>query len=502
LIPKVFTVSDFDKQKKLATEIYLWIGLGYAAQRNEFQALKEIKNMFEVDHSNALEISRNIYDPEIAKIIDLAEKEYLGLIENYYLKISTDPQDAVIKLNGEERGRTPNIVQSDSPKFTIEIEKKGYKTINEEIFLAAESSEKQYQLQKNGRTVNITSTPSGAKIFFDGEYVGKETNANLPLVEFGIHTLRLTREGYEDWTQSIDVPQGEEAFEFNVNLVAKDYQKIDRWGGRDTNMFKTPTGITLDHQGYFYVIDESDLKIKKISPKGVVLNDLADNKRDLNRLKSPFGITVDKEGYLYVTDIQKHCVMKFDPSGRFVLKWGKEGSRETEFNTPLGIAADSQNNILVADSGNHKIKKFDHLGVFITSWGNRGLSDGDFAYPGGVFVTDQDEVYVTDQDNLQKFTADGDFISSWGTQGTGAGEFDRPMGIFIDEQHCIYISDTYNHRIQKLNSNGQFVMEWGTRDSEDRPLYFPIGIAVDSNSVLYIVDRDRNQIEILGPSSK
>jgi len=502
LIPKVFRVLDFEKQRRLAAEIYLWIGLGYAAQKNEFLALKEMKNMFEVDHSYALEISRNIYDPNISKIISLAEKEYLGLIKEYYLKISTMPQDAVIKLNGDEAGKTPTTIKTDSPKFTIEIEKQGYETIKEDIFLIAETSEKEFILQKSGRTVHISSSPSGAKIFLKGEYTGMDTDSDLPLVEFGVHKLKISKKNYKDWLQDLEVTKGEGPLKLEITLEPKEYISVSQWGKENSYFFASPTGIAIDGQGNFYVIDESDLKINKISPEGVFKTDLAVNKRDLNRLKSPFGIAVNSEGYLYVTDMKKHCVMKFDSKGNFVLKWGKEGSGDTEFNTPLGIAVDQENNIYVADSGNHKIKKFTHLGVFQYSWGQEGASEGEFLFPAGIFVNEKDEIFVTDQNNLQKFTNSGEFISGWGDKGTAPGKFDRPMGIYGDSDNCLYISDTYNYRIQKFDATGRFITEWGNSGSEEELINFPIGIVVDPKGLVYVVDRDSNRIQIFGISSE
>jgi len=502
LIPKVFHVSDLHTQKKLATEIYLWIGLGYAAQNKEFLALREIKNMFQVNHSYALEISRNIYDPDIAKIINLAEKEYLGLIEQYYLKISTNPQDAILKINGNEVGKTPKTIKSDSPKFFIEINKKGYETIAEEIFLVAETSEKEFILQKKGRSINIKSIPSEAKIHLDGKIIEKKTNTTLPFVEFGNHKIKIEKKGYKEWNQEFELEEGEGPLEIQVTLEAKEYIKVDQWGGKDTKFFEAPTGITIDKQNNFYIIDESNLKIKKFNPEGVFMSELAKNKRELNRLKSPFAITMDHEEYIYVTDIKKHCVMKFDKMGNFVLSWGKEGSEEDDFNTPLGIAVDSQNNIYVADSVNHKVKKFSHLGIFINSWGNKGTSDGSFMYPAGIFINDKDEVFVTDQNNLQKFTSNGEFILSWGHKGTAPGEFDRPMGIYVDNKNCIYISDTYNNRIQKFDKSGLFITKWGSKGSQDNQLNFPLGIVVDSQSLVYVVERDNNRIQIFSTLSE
>ncbi len=502
LIPKVFRVLDFDKQKRLAAEIYLWIGLGYAAQKNEFLALIEMKNMFEVDHSYALEISRNIYDPNIAKIISLAEKEYLGLIKDYYLKISTIPQGAVIKLNGDEAGKTPTTIKTDSPKFTIEIEKEGYGTIKEDVFLIAETSEKEFILQKSGRTVHINSSPAGAKIFLNGEYTGMDTDSDFPSMEFGIYKLKISKKNYKDWLQDLEIKKGEGPLEVEITLEPKTYISVGQWGRENSYFFASPTGIAMDKQGNFFIVDESDLKINKISPEGIFKNDLAVSKRDLNRLKSPFGIAVDSEEYLYVTDIKRHCVIKFDSKGNFVLKWGKLGSGDDEFNTPLGVAVDRENNIYVVDSGNHKIKKFTHLGVFQYSWGQEGASDGEFVYPAGIFVNEKDEIFVTDQNNLQKFSKNGEFISGWGYKGTAPGEFDRPMGICGDSDNCIYISDTYNHRIQKFDETGRFITEWGNYGSEEERINFPIGIAVDRKGLVYVVDRDSNRIRIFGISSE
>jgi len=502
LIPKLFRIKDPETQKKFAVEIYLWIGLGYAAQKNEFLALKEIKNMFEIDHSYALEISRNIYDPNIAKIISLAEKEYLGLIEDYYLKISTNPQEAIIKVNGMQVGRTPKTIKSDSPQLTIEIEKEGYKTIKEEIFLVAETSEKEFILHKSGRKVQIRSIPSGAKIYLDEKPIDQEANENLPFLEFGIHKLKITKNHFEDWEEDIEVTQGQGPLHLEVTLKSKEYGKVDQWGKIDTKFFEAPTGIARDKQGNFYVVDESDLKIKKFRPEGVFSGDLTNNKRDLNKLKNPFGITVDSQGYLYVTDIKKHCVMKFDKKGNFVLSWGKEGPGDTEFNTPLGIALDSDNNVYVADSGNHKVKKFTDLGVLKEVWGDKGSTQGNFVYPAGIFVNKKNEVFVTDQKRLQKFSHNGEFLSSWGDRGTESGQFDRPTGIFIDNHNYIYISDTYNHRIQKFDETGLFITEWGSQGTKENQLNFPVGLLVDAQDLVYVVERDNNRIQIFSFSSK
>ena len=498
LIPKLFRISDLDQQKQLAAQIYFWIGLGYAAIKDEYRALKEIKNMFEVDHSYALEISRNIYDPNIAKIISLAEKEYLGLIQEYYLTISTNPSGASITLNGQDAGLTPKTINTDSPKFHIKIEKKGFHSIEEEIFLVAETSEKEYILQKKGRLVRILSEPSGAKIYLDGKNTGKETNTDFPFIAFGTHTLKLEKKHYHDWHEEFDINPGKEPIEVNAALKAREYNKLDQWGKINSHFFESPTGITLDKDGNLYIVDESPLKVKKFSPEGKFESSLAENKRELNRLKSPFGITVDDNGYIFVTDRKKNCIMKFNKNGTFLLKWGKEGSGDTDLNDPLGIAVDSRNHIYVADSGNHKIKIFDHNGIFMKSWGKKGSSPGNFLYPAGIFIDSNDLVYITDQNRLQKFSSGGKVLKSWGEK----GDFNRPMGLFIGDDKCIYIADTYNNRIKKIDAGGDLIIQWGNRETEDFKLNFPTGIAVNSEGLVYVVEKNYNRVQVFGYKSQ
>ena len=75
LIAKTFRVEDIQKQRQLATEIFLWTGMAYSGMGDAYSALREIRNMFEVDHAYGKAITRNIYDPQIGGLIEQAEKE-------------------------------------------------------------------------------------------------------------------------------------------------------------------------------------------------------------------------------------------------------------------------------------------------------------------------------------------------------------------------------------------------------------------------------------------
>jgi hypothetical protein len=135
LVAKTFRVEDLQKQRQLATEIFLWTGMAYSGMGDSYAALREIRNMFEVDYAYGKAITRNIYDPQIGGLIEQAEKEYLGVIKDYSLRISSRPEQARIIVSGEDIGRTPLIYRSESPKVLLEIKKDGYETVKDDIFL-------------------------------------------------------------------------------------------------------------------------------------------------------------------------------------------------------------------------------------------------------------------------------------------------------------------------------------------------------------------------------
>src|SRR4030042_632598 len=98
LLAKAFSIDDRVRQKQIACEVYLWLGVAYAKQGDNYGALKEFRNMFEVDYTYAKEVTRNIYEPTVGSFIDQAEKHYRGLLVDYALEITTEPKEAAIQV--------------------------------------------------------------------------------------------------------------------------------------------------------------------------------------------------------------------------------------------------------------------------------------------------------------------------------------------------------------------------------------------------------------------
>lgn len=495
LLAKAFSVDDRIRQKQIACEIYLWLGLASAKRGDSYGALKEFRNMFEVDYAYSKEVSRNIYDPTVSSFIDQAEKHYRGLLVDYSLEITTEPKEASIKIDGKEIGLTPEVYRTPIPKFTLEIVKEGYKPYKEDVFLSQASAKKEIVLQSIGRTVLVSSVPPAAQVFLDDQDTGKVTDCELPYVAYGVHALKLKKPNWADHEQSIEVLEGPGPLAIAAALTVKDYVVGMKMGTPESKFFKLPRAVAVDREGCFYVADESDLKVKKYDPKGRLQTGWGDAGREFKSVKKPSGIAIDGQGFIYITDADAACVMKFSKEGKFVSKWGRQGTKLDELMGPLGIAVDRSSDIYVADSGNNRIVKYSTGGVAKKTWGKQGMGRGEFVFPTAVAVNSQNEVVVADRVHIQRFTPEGEVVAAWGKGGTGDGEMNRPLGLAVDAQDYIYVADTGNNRVQKFDLNGRFIAKWGSAGTGEGQMMGPVCVAVNDKGSVFVVELENNRIQ-------
>ena len=492
LIAKAFRVKDDQTQRELAVEIFLWIGMGYAGLGNNERALEEIKSMFEVDYLFAKEITRNIFDPKIVSLIQFAENDFLGNITEYSISIATDPENAQIKINGEDVGFSPGTFKAVSPVVKIEIAKVGYKSVQDEFFITQDDTQKEYTLESTGRNVFVKSNPTGAKVYLDGNDTRELTNCTLPLIPFGNHTVNIVKESYLGWTQEFTLEASRDPFYIDAVLAGASYEYLMKWGGVNIPLLKSPRGVALDENNNVVVVDDGKNKVKKFMTGGKLMPNWQPKGSRYGGIKSASDVVVDSEGYIYVTDDKAHHVWKFDKNGNFVKTWGKEGTKREDLLRPTGISVNSRNEIYVVDSGNMRVKVYSSLGVFqsiLEKPENMGL-------PVKVAVGPDDVVWVVDKIRVYKYSPDGKFLSSWGKRGTKDGEFGNPKGIDIDEFGFIYIVDASNDRIQKFDEDGNFITKWGESGSGIGNFNLPSGIAVDKNGLVYVTDSTSHRLQV------
>jgi gliding motility-associated-like protein len=268
--------------------------------------------------------------------------------------------------------------------------------------------------------------------------------------------------------------------------------------------FNFPVGITCDATSNLYVTEAGNSLVRKITPQKVVTT-FAGGGSSLNgtRLQSSFlgpnGITVDNNGNFFIVDEFNELIRKITPAGAvttFAGVYQSTGSANGQgsvatFNQSQGIAVDATGNLYVADGGNYLVRKITPNGFVSTLAGSGmpGSYDGtgtgaSFNFFTGITVDGVGNVYVADGgNNIRKITPGGvvttiaGAINVPGTNTTTYGyvdaigtsaRFSAPSGLVFDISGNLYITDTGNQLIRKMITTGFSI---------DKPL--PAGLTFD-----------------------
>lgn len=250
-------------------------------------------------------------------------------------------------------------------------------------------------------------------------------------------------------------------------------------GNGTTAKFKSPYSMTLDADGNIYATDDSDPRIRKISPSGNVstyagieTSGFADGNANLSQFKPGNYLVADALGNLYVSDAGNNRIRKVNTSGQVTTLAGtgipgfNDGNGlSAQFNFPAGIALDKQGGLYIADRGNFCIRKISAAGIVSTFAGSGMQGDKDGAANEAQFSLGMKDIIIDDQGNL--YLSEGDRIRKVDPQGvvsTIAGSvlgyqdgdgpsarFNYPNGLSIDSQGKIYVADLNNNRIRKIS---------------------------------------------------
>ncbi|MCL4848530.1 MAG: hypothetical protein KJ066_18445 [Acidobacteria bacterium] len=284
-------------------------------------------------------------------------------------------------------------------------------------------------------------------------------------------------------------------------------------------LFRHPQGLAVDAAGTLYVADTSNLRLRRVTPDGVVTTLVGsvpegeDGPPPDLLVDVPVDLVLDGAGNLIV--VEANLLSKVAPDGTISTLAGSfygyaDGAgTEARFAAPGGIAIDGAGNLYVADRGNHRIRKVTPAGVVTTLAGSgQGSADGpatqaQFHRPTGVAVDASGVVYVTDYDagRIRRIAPDGYVTTLAGStsgyaDGVGAAaQFHGPAGLAIDAAGSLYVADRLNSRIRKVTPAGEVTTvsgsEHGYADGFGLNARFsgPVGIAVDSAGRIYVTDQ-------------
>ena len=130
------------------------------------------------------------------------------------VSVSSVPAGASVWLDGKDTGFFTPVTISTIPggSHTIRCSMTGYTDASRVVTVtAAQTTDVVLNLPVQGAatgSIYVTSLPSRALIYLDGNYLGVYTPTTINKVTAGTHTVRLTRYGYKDYTRSISVSAG------------------------------------------------------------------------------------------------------------------------------------------------------------------------------------------------------------------------------------------------------------------------------------------------------
>ena len=295
--------------------------------------------------------------------------------------------------------------------------------------------------------------------------------------------------------------------------------------------FNLPTVVTLDSFGNIFVVDRSNHKIRKITPSGDVttfagsgVSGSADGVGTAASFRYPDGAVFDSQNNLFISDQSNHKIRKITPDGTVTTfaGTGSIGSADgmgtaASFNYPAGMAVDANDNLLVADYGNNKIRKITPDGT-VTTFAGTGILGADegttltaqFGGATGVCVDSFGNVFVADYYNnkIRKIDTLGNVSTFAGTGAIGSdngnatsASFYYPAIVAVDAANNLFVTDEENHKIRKITTDGTVSTYAGNGTigstdgiSSSAQFNYPTGVTVDDSNTVFVADYTNNKI--------
>ena len=148
---------------------------------------------------------------DINETIEIKEGEMLDrkydLNQITSIKISSTPADARIEIDGRDFGFTPaNINTLDAGTHNLKLSKDGYKDVHDKFNITTGiNTPLSYTLLSSDKHIIISSNPSNARVYIDGEYRG---STPLTIKEKpGTYKLELKKYDYKKFKKKITVSE-------------------------------------------------------------------------------------------------------------------------------------------------------------------------------------------------------------------------------------------------------------------------------------------------------
>lgn len=260
-----------------------------------------------------------------------------------------------------------------------------------------------------------------------------------------------------------------------------------------------PEQVNVAPNGAVYIADTGHNRVRRIDPVTGVITTIAglggrgfsgDGGLAVNaRLFAPTGVAADASGNVYICDQSNHRIRKVAPNGIIttVAGSGQSGFADgpalsAKFYYPKSIAVDASGRVLIADPFNKRIRRLDPVAQqVVTVAGNGGSSFGDgipavqagLGFPAAVWARSDGSFLIADSAhhririvNAQGYidTVAGTGVAGFSADGTVAtsAKLSGPLSVSVNAQGEILIADAGNHRVRMVAGDGRIYSVAGT----------------------------------------
>lgn len=225
------------------------------------------------------------------------------------------------------------------------------------------------------------------------------------------------------------------------------------------------------------IADHENNRLLFFDRRGAFLESLGKKGTGPDEFQEPSGMTLDGQGHFYVIDAWNSAIKGFDENGRMVRNINL-AAFDAYFG-PRGIAWDG-NHFLVADTGNKRVVLVSLDGQVMGIWGNKGSKPLNLVSPTGIFTDAKNDYLVADTDNDRLLWLDG----QGGVQRT-INCSGRVTAVTMDREGRFYLStDADGGSVKAYNQQGAFLGD--LRDETGKQVMNAMGMAVDPDDVLML----------------
>ncbi len=220
--------------------------------------------------------------------------------------------------------------------------------------------------------------------------------------------------------------------------------------------FYGPEGLAIDSADNLYVADNFNYTIRKITPDGTVTTlagrpevfGSTDGTNSGALFKQPTALSVDADGYVFVAEWGNSLIRKISPDGVVTTL----GVNKSKITSPTGIALDSSGGGFITEENYGNIKAFSANGVFTklasttaSSYGGATDRSGNYYFRDGSHV-------------LKRLSPDGLVTSLAGTPGVSGNQEGSGTSVLLGNSRCgitvdpagnIYLADSASAVVRK-----------------------------------------------------